>query len=103
EPRPLLRLHLEHDVIPLPGDRVDSVEQLLVLRVVPELLRVAGLHVGDPERQVVAADEERVGQARSRRRLRALFGIRAAASLPAATAAAPGDVAAAATAAAAAP
>src|SRR5688500_17974048 len=90
EPRPFFGLELEDDVIAAPRDAVDPVEDAIVFRVVPELPRVPRLYVGDPERRVVSAGEERIRQPRTRRCLRSLRRalLRRAAPLSATTTAA---------------
>src|SRR6185369_2671305 len=86
---------LEDDAIAVPRDLVDRVEDALARLVVPELLRVAGGDVGDPERQRVAAGERRAGESRPRsgstlRRLRLIATpTLSATALAAATASAP--------------
>ncbi len=68
---PFVIRHLDREdhVIAGPLDGVDVREDALVRRRVPELFRVAGARIADPQRHRVAAAERRSHQARPRIRL----------------------------------
>src|SRR5262249_25750280 len=88
---PLLRLGLENHAIRAgPLNRVDRVEILVVLLVVPELPAFASRHICDPERQRVAAGERRRHQPGARIARLGRGAAAATASTPALSAAATG-------------
>ena len=60
---PPVRFGLEDDVVTRPGHRAHLAVDLVVRRVVPHLGRLAGAGVADPDREVVAARETRLGHA----------------------------------------